>query len=237
MMATAKKHAQHAFSQFTLTQNLLNNLSQFKITPAAKLVLLYLSSCYNPKKADMFPKQKTIAQKTGISERSVVRAIQELFKAGLIIIECKYTNRYKFTSKIAIWSEKINKKFYSDNMTGNRRQNDALEYDNLAQHEHEPIKEQKKEPEDVEDFKILKNYAESKGAKNITAYINKLKENGSAAQIINEVRKRKRISIFFDNQAKEITKMNQINREGAKNAVMPWECEAMLEVKQKLLGL
>ena len=113
---TVKKHATHGFSQFTLTQNLLNNLQQFEITPTAKLVLLYLSSCYNPKKADMFPKQKTIAAKIGISERSVVRAISELIQAGLIIVECKYSNRYKFTSKIVAEPPRNEKIFEQENI-------------------------------------------------------------------------------------------------------------------------
>ena len=88
-MQTAKKHDQHGFSQFRLTNKTVNNLSQFDLTPTAKLVLVYLTTCYNPKKADMFPKQKTIAMKLGISERSIVRAISELIKAGLIVVECK----------------------------------------------------------------------------------------------------------------------------------------------------
>ena len=66
MKEMAKKHANHAFTSFDLTKNLLNKLQQFEITPTAKLVLLYLASCYNPAKADMFPKQKTIADKIGV---------------------------------------------------------------------------------------------------------------------------------------------------------------------------
>lgn len=215
-MKTAKKHAEHAFSQFKLTQNLLNNLSQFEITPTAKLVLLYLSSCYNPQKADMFPKQKTIASKTGISERSVVRAIQELFKAGLIIIECKYTNRYKFTSKI----------FESENLSDISSQNDTKDNDNLSVHE--PIKEPIKEPQKVEDFKILKDYAEQKGAKNITAYINALKKNGAAEQIIKTFKEKKAADKYFEQQIKETEERNAQNR--IWTAVSPKECDKLKEV-------
>ena len=124
-MNTVKKHDKQGFTQFDLTKHLLNNLQQFKITPTAKLVLLELSACYNPKKPDMFPKQKTIALKLGISERSVNRAIQELFKAGLILIECKYTNRYKFTSKIVSECKQ-------DNSASKIRKNGVKKYAKLA---------------------------------------------------------------------------------------------------------
>lgn len=227
-MKTAKKHAEHAFSQFKLTQNLLNNLSQFEITPTAKLVLLYLSSCYNPQKADMFPKQKTIASKTGISERSVVRAIQELFKAGLIIIECKYTNRYKFTSKIVAQQPKNEKIFEPENLSDISSQNDTKDNDNLSVHEHEPIKEPIKEPQKVEDFKILKDYAEQKGAKNITAYINALKKNGAAEQIIKTFKEKKAADKYFERQIKETEERNAQNR--IWTAVSPKECDKLKEV-------
>ena len=41
----------HGFTQFELTQKILNKLQQFKISPIAKLVLLEISACYNPNKA------------------------------------------------------------------------------------------------------------------------------------------------------------------------------------------
>lgn len=181
-----KSMSNHGFSQFELTSKLLQNLNNYEITPTAKLVLLYLSSCYNPKKADMFPKQKTIAVKLGVSERSVVRGVQELIKAGLILVECKYSNRYKFGSNIVIWSEKSNKNFYSDNMSDDISQNDTLKDDNLSLHDKEQTKEHKKEQTSVEDYKILKEYATKKKAKNIEAYIFTLKRNGSASSIIQE---------------------------------------------------
>ena len=165
-MNTVKKHAQHGFSQFQLTTEIVKNLSQFDITPTAKLVLVYLTTCYNPKKAEVFPKQKTIAAKIGVSERSVVRAVQELFKAGLILIECKTTNRYKIVAKWDSYKAENEKIFTQDNMSYNSGQNDTSQTDNLSPAIYEQKIEQKKEPEKVEDFKILKNYAESRGAKN-----------------------------------------------------------------------
>lgn len=188
MEQTAKKHVQHAFSQFRLTNKTVNNLSQFKLTPTAKLVLVYLTTCYNPKKADMFPKQKTIALKLGISEASVIRAVSELHNEGLVISERKYTLRYKFTSKIAPQTSELEKFFESDILQDENIQNEGLETCNLQPHDREPMKEHKKEPFKVEDFKILKAYAKKMNAKNINAYINKLISSGSAKDIIKEAK-------------------------------------------------
>lgn len=228
---TLKNHAAHGFTQYELTQNILNNLSQFDITPTAKLVLLYLSSCYNPKNADMFPKQKTIATKLGVSERSIVRAIQELFKAGLIMIECKYTNRYKFTSKIDAQRFQNDKKIYTDNMSENKCQNGSQQNDNLAQHE-QTIKEQNKKPQSVEDYKILKNYAEKRGAKNTKAYIEALNRNGAAGKIIElekEKQKIKNRALAAKNKTQELL---NAYRQQSTDKVTPSELQAM---RKKLL--
>ena len=182
----AETHATHGFSQFKLTDRLLKNLNKYELSPTGKLVLLYLSSCYNPKKADVFPKQKTIANKLGISERSVVRAIQELVKDGLIFVESKYTNHYVFSSKIVQKPFQNEKFFEPENLSDDLSQNDTSKRDNLSHHEHEPKKEQEKQPLNMEEFKILKKYALRRGAKNIQAYINTLIKSGSAESIIKE---------------------------------------------------
>ena len=69
-----------ADTQFNLTKNTIKYLSSLDLTSTTKLVLIYLTNCYNPKNKYIFPKQETIANKIGISERSVVRAIKELIK-------------------------------------------------------------------------------------------------------------------------------------------------------------
>lgn len=86
-------------TQFELTKSLLKNLSKLTLSPTAKLVLLTLSTYYNPNKP-AYPKQDTIGKELGISIASVKRAIKELSEQSFILIECKYSNYYQFTSKI-----------------------------------------------------------------------------------------------------------------------------------------
>ena len=185
-MNTIRKQAIEPITQYELTTEIVTKLNTYDITPTAKLVLLYLTTCYNPKHADVFPKQKTIALKLGISERSVTRAIQELHREGLVLIECKYTNRYKFTSKI------VNK--CPVKMADDIRQNNSQNGDNLSLHK-QTIKHDKEQTLSKggnvysEDDNILRDYAIKHGAKNIDAYINALKKTKSAENIIKEKNK------------------------------------------------
>ena len=183
--------------QVELTNYLLNNLQSFNLKPTTKLVLLYLSSCYNPRRADVFPKQRTIADKIGISEASVIRAISELHKEGLIISERKYSNRYKFTHKLLANCSKI--VFLEPNEM--QVENKQIETEKLAKSElhvyeqsNEQIKEQEKKEDHLKtskvslaDFEKLKQYATSKGAKNPVAYANKIIQNGNSEEILKQI--------------------------------------------------
>ena len=93
-----KRKQDFKLSQFELSKITLKNLNRFNLSPTAKLVLLSLVDCYNPVKAEIYPKQKTIADQLGISERSVIRAIKEIVTCQFVIYETKSSNRYKFTS-------------------------------------------------------------------------------------------------------------------------------------------
>lgn len=242
MQQTAKKHAAHAISGFELTKHALNILKHYELTPTAINVLLYLTSCYNPKIGYVFPKQKTIAATFNITERSVVRAIQNLVKAGLIIVECKTINRYRFTSKI-LNEEALNKKEMS-----HEDEKNSPSGDKMSSHDHEQIKEEikkqevvvknsnKKEPESVEDYKILKDYAISKGvtAEKIPAYIAGIKRNGGDIKILKDFKEKKAADRFYEKQIIETTENNKKVRQGIENAVMPWESEAMRNVLKTL---
>lgn len=203
MQSAYKTKQQLSCTQFELTNKIITNLNNYNITPTAKLVLLYLTTCYNPEHSEVFPKQKTIADKLGVSERSVTRAIQELFKEGLILIECKYTNRYKFTSRMTAEQ--------SENLSDDLRQNDILKSDNLSG----TCIEQKNKTKKEQTFnkggnvysdgdEILREYAIKHGAKNVNAYVNVLRKSGSAAKIIKEYqRKNQPMGLAYDYSASQ----------------------------------
>ena len=223
-MQTMKKHAVHGISAFELTQKTLNNLKHFNIGATAKNVLWYLTACYNPKNKYVFPKQKTIANVIGCSERSVVRAIQELVKEGLIIIESTSINKYAFTYKI------LGEPYQNEDVLQPDKMSQADEKisqtnDNLSPHEHEQTMEEIKEPLKVEDFKILKEYAHKHRAKNVNAYINTLKSNGSAKKIIAEY---KRINANSQAMLNNTQKVIQDLEFAKNNAVAP--TQSFLEI-------
>ena len=229
-MNTAKKEAAQGLTQFELTTNTITKLNTFNLTPTAKLVLLYLTTCYNPKHREIFPKQRTIAEKLGVSERSVTRAIQELFKEGLVLIECKYNNHYKFTSRIA--TER------PENLSNDLRQKDRLKSDNLSLSYIEQKRETKKEQTDnrggnVYNDKILREYAIKHGAKNIKAYVNTLKNTGSATKIIDEyTRKNPTLGRAYDYEATQ--KMFRDNIEYNKTAIGALDCPAFVNFGKKI---
>lgn len=229
-MKTAKKQTTHAFSQFTLTNKLLQNLYKYKLTPTAKLVLLELSTCYNPKHGDMFPKQKTLANRIGISERSVVRAVSELVKEGLILIECKYTNHYKFSSRIT--SE------WSENLSDDIKQSDTSNRDNLSLHEPiiEPINQHTGKVGDnvySETDQILVDYAKKRGAKNIKAYIAKLKLNGSASKIIREQKNVQNVTQNALRNFQETQKLLEEYKNMRENTVSPETIPQLAKFRNK----
>ena len=197
----AENQTAKELTQFELTTEMVTKLNTYQITPTAKLVLLYLTTCYNPKHADVFPKQKTIAERLGISERSVTRAIQELCKEGLVLVECKYSNRYKFTSKIV----------YPDKMADDLGQNFLKQGDNLSDAYIEPIIQHEKQTTDnsgenvyMGDDLILYEYAKKRAKYSVDAFIKKIKENGGDKKIIKEYKKKNApLGIAYDLKASE----------------------------------
>ena len=250
-MHTAKKEAARELTQYQLTTEIITKLNTLQLTPTAKLVLLYLTTCYNPNHREVFPKQKTIADKLGVSERSVIRAIQELFKEGLILIECKYTNRYKFTSRIV--SE------HPDKMADNLCQNVSGEGDKLSVPCIEQTIEHEKEPsinkggnvylaseqsaraershvycERSQDDKILADYALKHNARNVQAYINTLKSSGSAKKIISESKKKRNYTQIALRSIEETQNLIKEYRDFEQSAVSPQTCAAWVNFGKSL---
>lgn len=183
-------HAEHGISQFELTKKTIYNLQQFDLTPAAKLVLVLLTTHYNENKngAVVFPSTPFIAETLGLGLTSVKQAINDLIKEGLIIkskrdkIRGNY-NKYLLTLKV-------------QNTTSEQPENECFKKSecdrSMRTNKHEEIKEQtydfstQNEVKNVsmEDFKILKDYAVKHNAKNISAYVNWLIREGKAEDII-----------------------------------------------------
>ena len=219
-MNTAEKLSNGAITQFELSKKLLNNLYKFNLKPVTKLVLLYLADCYNPKHGYMFPKQRTIADKLGVSERTVNRAISELVKEGLILIEYKLSASYKFTSRIV--SEQAENKSF----------NNVTENHNPTTKNRILYKEQKKElnnPTKVEDYKILKDYAIKHNANNVQAYINALKKNDTDQKIISEYKQIEINKRAMLNKTEEFKKNNDMIKATGVPPTTIW-----FELKQKL---
>jgi len=226
-LKVSETHAEHGFTQFELTTYLLQNLNKFNLKPTTKLVLMYLSSCYNPKHKEVFPKQRTIADKLGISEASVIRAISELHKEGLIISERKYTNRYKFTSKIVPECP--------ENLQVDNLHNVSKKPCKKQAHDLEQIKETKKEPTvSVEDFKILKKYAINHGAKNVNAYVNKILHSGSenVKNILHSEKAAQRNAEAMYNATLEVVRNLDFAKQNASKEIPP----CFYEVRKKLKG-
>jgi DNA-binding Lrp family transcriptional regulator len=147
----------------------------------------------------------------GISEASVIRAIQELHKEGLIISERKYTNRYKFTSRILNLGGVVESFSEPNKMQDANSQNERLETSKLQA----PCIEQKEEQKieqtvskkcspvekenrggnvylfQSEEDRILEEYARPRAKKSVEGYIKFLKESGSAKKIIREYKTKK----------------------------------------------
>lgn len=246
-MNTAKKQSTHVIRQIEILNFLLNNLQQFNLKPTTKLVLLYLAGCYNPKHTEVFPKQKTIALKMGISEASVIRAIQELHKEGLIISERKYTNRYKFTSRILNLGAENEYFLEANNLQVENSQKATSETSNLQAPYIEQEIEQKKEqtievnleseniPQkysssnsiEFERIKLLKEYAQKYYKTSPQAYFNWLMKNKDAQEkIICEYKKAKIVTQMALREVEETQNLIKERSEYASESVAATTSEA-----------
>lgn len=229
MQNAAKSMPTKGFTQFELVNYLLRNLYKWDLKPIEQLVLLQLAYHYNPKNKFMFPKQKTIAHKINVSERSVIRAIQSLVKVGLILVECNLSNKYAFASKLtAELSE--NEKIFEPDIVSSDNDKISSTTDKMSYPLIEQTKEPINEPTSVDDYKILKDYAIRHNAKNINAYITTLKKSGSDKQIIKDYKQSK-----ANNKAMlEVAEQNIKDLEYAKQNMWHPDKSYFEEIREKL---
>ena len=74
--------------------------SKVKLSASARLILRCLIDFYNPSKGLVYPGQKMIAECTGVSQRSITNAVEELRQQGIILTTKKINHlNYHFTKK------------------------------------------------------------------------------------------------------------------------------------------
>ena len=178
----------------------------------------------------------------GISERSVISAIRELHKEGLIIPERKYSNRYTFTPRILSQIAQNEKIEQPEQIAEETSKNFTSQSENFAPaYKEQVIKQEKQQPDkrlggnvySMEETQILKDYAIKHNAKNINAYIAKLRQNGSGKQIIKDYKKKNFILkraedniLETQRHIEELKKLHQI-------AVLPSESEVWQSLGKK----
>lgn len=253
MRAMTKKSesmSNHAFgvnvTQFEITSDLLRNLYKFNLTPVTKLVLLELTTHLNKSKngSVVFPSVGYIAEVLGIGLTACKKAINDLIKEGLIIkskrdkVRGNYNKYLLRLAKIDFKADENEKRYIytQTDINGRKMANKPSENELLKQSESDLfyIGTNNNEKINNKEDEILKSYAIKNGAKNVNAYINVLRKNGSADKIIK------------DYQAKENAKKRALRSieetqsiikkyENMKNdSVLPSECEAWKEFGKKI---
>lgn len=221
-MNTVKKHAGHGISQFELSKKVLNNLKHYKLTPTGKLVLIVLVDCYNPENGSVvFPSIEFIADKAGVGLTATKQAIKDLINEGLVIKTKRdkvvgNKNKYLLTLKVQNSTSE-----QSENELFKKSETDRF----MITNKKEQIIQQKED-------EFLIKFAESKGAKNKVAYINAIKRNGGATEIVNEMRQIEANKKAMQNMTKTFLEADKESRETSSAPTKEWK-----ELKAKLQQL
>lgn len=207
-MNTVKKEVVKGFTQFEITSDLLRNLYKFNLTPVTKLVLLELTTHLNESKngSVVFPSVGYIAEVLGIGLTACKKAINDLINEGLIIkskrdnVKGNYNKYLLRLAKIDFNKGKNGNRciYTKTDLNSQKMQNKPSENELFKQSDSDLffIKTNNNEKINNKDDEYLKLYALKRGVKNIPAYINAIKKNGGAAQIINEfkqIKNRKKV--------------------------------------------
>jgi DNA-binding MarR family transcriptional regulator len=197
-MNTARTHAQHGFSQFELTTKIVKNLNKYDITPTAKLVLILLTTHFNEEKngSVVFPSMPYISETLGISLTATKQAIKDLVSEGLILQSKREKIRGNYNKYILTQKVQNSTVEQAENEPFKRAESDLSLIRTNKKNE---IKEQTENRGVIvysfqSNDSILEEYAIKHGARNIKAYVNTLKSSGSAAKIISDHKKQKKVT-------------------------------------------
>lgn len=173
----------HELTQFELSKDvLMNQLKNYKLSSTGKLVLLYLTACFNPNNGNVvFPKLQTIADSLGIGLTATKSAISDLINEGLVIKtkqnKAGNSNKYLLTGKVTGNGGK-NRTFKQPKSELLKGQNPTIscKRTNKRTKKSSNREEGNKKPSYTEEeLKIIKEYVSSRSdIKDKIAYYNKI---------------------------------------------------------------
>lgn len=230
----------HEVTQFELTKDILLRLHQFDLTPTGKLVLLYLSSCFNPNNGSVvFPRIQTISETLGIGTTACKQAISDLIKQG-VIIKTKQSqkagnnNKYLLTAKItgnnvkkrplnSTKNELLNSRIPTVSMKEQRKEQKTTTKEN-----------QQKTVYNVDELKIIQSYVENRtDISNKKAYYQKI-INCDCTFILKKYKQEKMVKVRADKEIQRTKEyLNEI-RENKKN-VSTEIPESFKKLREKLV--
>lgn len=242
----AQSMSGHAFSQFEITSDLLRNLYKFDLTPVTKLVLLELTTHLNESKngSVVFPSVGYIAEVLGIGLTACKKAINDLIKEGLIIkskrdnVKGNYNKYLLRLAKINFKTGKNENEYKSTqtDINGQKTTNKPPENELLKQSDSDLfyIGTNNNEKINNKEDEFLKSYAIKHGAKNINAYLNVLRKNGSADKIIKDYKAKENAKKRALRSIEETQSQIRIYESMKKNCILPFESKAWLELGKKI---
>ena len=246
MGTVLKVKQQESCTQFEITTDLLRNLYKFDLTPVTKLVLLELTTHLNENKngSVVFPSVSYIAEVLGIGLTAAKKAINDLIKEGLIIKSKRDNvkgNYNKYLLRLAKIDFKTGKneneyKYTQTDINGQKTANKPSENELLKQSDSDLfyIGTNKIEKINNKEDEILKSYAIRHGAKNVNAYVNVLRKNGSADKIIKEYKQKRFIAKRAENAQKQTAELVKLYKSYEADAVPSETCSAWVELGEKL---
>lgn len=249
MQTALKVKQQECFTQFEITTDLLRNLyklKEYNFTPITKLVLLELTTHLNENKngSVIFPSVEYIANTLEIGLTQTKKAINDLIKAGIIIkskrekVKGNYNKYLLRLAKIDFKTGKNENEYKSTqtDINGQKTTNKPLENELLKQSDFDLFMNKTNNIEQInnKEDEILKSYAIKNDAKNVNAYINTLRKNGSADKIIKDYKAKENAKKRALRSIEETQSQIRIYESMKKDCIMPNQSIAWQELGKKI---
>lgn len=216
----------HELTQFELSKDvLMNQLKNYKLSSTGKLVLLYLTACFNPNNGNVvFPKLQTIADTLGIGLTAIKSAISDLINEGLIIktkqSKAGNNNKYLLTTKVT-GSESKNRTFKqpkSELLNSQKPTVSCIKQKKEQKNLSNRNEGNKKTSYTEEEVKIIKEYVSSRSdIKDKSAYYNKI-INCDCTFILKKYVQEKAVKMQAEREVQRTQEYLKELRENRKNA-------------------